>query len=483
MPIAGGAAAKYGDRYEGRWTVRCLIEILGGHATNIRLEPPGHLGEGAEFVLRRPPRREFHQVKRQYSRKGVWSLETLDGEQILGRFRERLLGAGGSVDDVCCFVSTHAAHPLDELAERARGSQSASEFRAEFTRGGFAQHLRNLSRFWDGLAEDDIWAALRRVYLETISESLLQRWNSERVSVLIDGEPDNATDVLAQFVLASVHQELDSEAIWAHLTSRGFQARDWGEAAAPATIIARESQNYVAATSRLAIRGTVLPREEVGAASARLDAGVQCLILAGRPGSGKSGVAAQIVRERREAGWHVLPIRADGQDEFARPIDVAARIGLDATPTAALAGLASATPSLLVVDQLDAVNLSTGRIPQFFDCVDEMREAAAWHSNVRLLLVCRSNDLEDDPRLRNLLTDDGDAVIEVGLLSETVVTATVDATACPAAKLNQEQLEMLRLPLHLRLMTEAAEHPEIATFQASEDLCRMFNEQKRATYA
>ncbi|MGN6869477.1 MAG: hypothetical protein ACTHMY_13855 [Solirubrobacteraceae bacterium] len=158
-------------------------------------------------------------------------------------------------------------------------------------------------------------------------------------------------------------------------------------------------------------------------------------------------------------------------------------MGLDTTPTAALAGLSSTAPSLLVIDQLDVVSLSTGRIPQFFDCVDEMREAVAMHPNVRLLLVCRSADLEDDPRLRRLLEGDEAVRIDVGPLSETLVAATIEATACPADKLDQEQLALLRLPLHLRLMTEAAEHPDIATFRTYEDLCRMFGEQKRTTYA
>src|SRR3954452_17631920 len=111
-----------------------MIEVLIGDAEKIRLEPPGHLGEGAEFVLYRP-QREFHQVKRQHGRDGVWALKTLNSSKILPRFRERLLGAGGSVDDVCYFISGHAAHPLDELVDRARGAQAASEFRDEFVQG------------------------------------------------------------------------------------------------------------------------------------------------------------------------------------------------------------------------------------------------------------------------------------------------------------------------------------------------------------
>jgi hypothetical protein len=74
-----------------------MIEVLLGDAEKIRLEPPGHLGEGAEFVLYRP-QREFHQVKRQYGRDRVWSLKTLNSSKILPRFRERLLAVADAFD-------------------------------------------------------------------------------------------------------------------------------------------------------------------------------------------------------------------------------------------------------------------------------------------------------------------------------------------------------------------------------------------------
>lgn len=74
MPLSGGAADKYGNRYEGRWTVRCFIEMLEGQASKIRLEPPGELGDGAEFILHRPPYREYHQVKRQRASQYAWNL-------------------------------------------------------------------------------------------------------------------------------------------------------------------------------------------------------------------------------------------------------------------------------------------------------------------------------------------------------------------------------------------------------------------------
>jgi hypothetical protein len=75
MPLPGGATDKFGNRYEGIWTVKSMGEILSGRALTIRLEPLGPEGEGVEFWLQRTvDKREYHQVKRQHSGEGRWTL-------------------------------------------------------------------------------------------------------------------------------------------------------------------------------------------------------------------------------------------------------------------------------------------------------------------------------------------------------------------------------------------------------------------------
>jgi hypothetical protein len=182
MPLTGGPADKYGSRYEGRWTVRCFIEMLEGQADKIRLEPPGELGEGAEFVLQRSPYREFHQVKRQYGKEYAWNLSVLNSRKVLPRFRERLLGSDSDLDR-CVFVSTHSAHPLDELTDRARSAIDADEFVRHFDEG---PHLKTLMKYWDGLAAEDAWVALKRIEVTIIGEKPLQQWNAERAGVLVE---------------------------------------------------------------------------------------------------------------------------------------------------------------------------------------------------------------------------------------------------------------------------------------------------------
>ena len=46
MPLPGGAAEKFGNRYEGRWTVARLLDVMDEKADSIRLEPPGPEEQG-----------------------------------------------------------------------------------------------------------------------------------------------------------------------------------------------------------------------------------------------------------------------------------------------------------------------------------------------------------------------------------------------------------------------------------------------------
>ena len=49
MPLSGGPANKFGNRYELWWTVSQLIRILDGEAESVRIEAP--TADKAEFVL------------------------------------------------------------------------------------------------------------------------------------------------------------------------------------------------------------------------------------------------------------------------------------------------------------------------------------------------------------------------------------------------------------------------------------------------
>ena len=56
MTLSGGAADKFGNLYEGCWTVRYLLYVMDEKYDSIRLEDPSPEGEGFEFSVRRETR-------------------------------------------------------------------------------------------------------------------------------------------------------------------------------------------------------------------------------------------------------------------------------------------------------------------------------------------------------------------------------------------------------------------------------------------
>ena len=219
MPLPGGATDKYGNRYEGRWTVSCIFQILNGSADTICLEPVGSDGKGVEFWLRRNAGVEFHQVKRQNSDGGKWTIADLKALRVLENFKEKLSLAP---EHRCVFVSTHAVHPLDELINRARNADSVAEFETNYLTGkALREAYASLCSIWD-VNSQAAYDFLSRIEVHTISEQLLRNMINEQAarSYLTS---ENVPDVLAHFALDNIHQKLTASTISEHLESRGFQ--------------------------------------------------------------------------------------------------------------------------------------------------------------------------------------------------------------------------------------------------------------------
>lgn len=222
MPLPGGATDKFGNRYEGIWTVRCMADVLAGRAESIRLEPPGADGEGIEFWLKNGDSLQYHQVKRQNSPKGNWTIADLGNKGVLGHFWDKLQDPLSS----CVFVSTNSAFQLEELSDRSKRSASFIEFSREFIKAkSVYDAFAELRARWNDCSEQEAYLALQRIEVENIGERTLRSTAERELGVLIDGNTANVTDVLAQFSLDRVHHELRTEDIWTHLQDRGFPRR------------------------------------------------------------------------------------------------------------------------------------------------------------------------------------------------------------------------------------------------------------------
>ena len=481
MPLAGGASAKDGLRYEYIWTVMCMVRVLRGEADLIHLEPTGRRGEGVEFYLETPSGTEYHQVKRQLTGKGVWDLTQLKSRGVLSHFYSKL----DTPAAICFFASSHAAHPLDELADRARRAPSWEVFRQDFTSSQkWLNNFSQLHDIWRSSTPEDTYQRLRRIHVRTEDEESLREKVELGLETQIAEDPANALSVLLDYASNQIHQKLSSDDIFAHLESRGFTRQTWAYDPSVTAALSELTQTYMASIQPVEIMGKSIPRNEVTRILDTFDGehDEDTVLVSGVAGVGKTSAISQTLAKVTERAWPVLALRVDRVEPAATPSELGKSLGLPASPVSVLDAVAKGRECLLVLDQLDAVSLASGRHPAFFDCIGAMLSQAQNFPNMKVLSGCRRFDIENDHRLRELVGDQGIAKeVPVQKFDEETVRSLVAGMGLDESKLTPRQIELLSLPIHLRLLSETnpAQSADAMGFQTAKDLHDRFWDYKR----
>lgn len=472
MSLPGGAADKVGNRYERRWSVYSLLDVLTGRAASIRIEVPGPAGHGFEFRVIDGAGALWVQAKQGGP---TWTLKQLSREGILDDFLSKLQDG-----DRCRFVATGHASELDALSRRAREAESWSEYDTVFLAA--AEHrgkFMYLEQQWQVTGED-LYDVLQRVHVHAIDEESLRRWIQDRIEALFDGDSKTIADVLAQLADDSLHQELTAAEIGAHLGSRDLPPRDLSTYADSAGLLEEQSHSFLAQEERTQILGRALPRAEATKVIQQLDAGSHVLV-SGAAGQGKTAVLAQVVREARSKGWPILTIRADRLPAGETPSALGQAMGLPASPPDLLAALAGRDTALLVIDQLDAVSIASGRHTARFDVIADVVARAESHPGLRVVIACRQFDLDNDARLRTLSSSDRTAVVTVEDLPEETVAAVLAEVGVVFDALQPGLRGLLRTPLHLSIYAQLAQaqQSDLDTVANLTDLYDRYWEHKR----
>ncbi|WP_203427689.1 ATP-binding protein [Rippkaea orientalis] len=494
------------------------LNHLNEQATTIRLEPVGEEGEGVEFWLQREDIREYHQVKRQNT-KGRWTLADLETKQILTNFKKKL----ENNQTHCYFISINNAYQLEELAERARSSQSWIEFVREFLDAkDWRESFHDLVKYWYKYQQLEIEQAiedfksgklshqqqaiinvaensyekLKRIYVETISERKLRQTVVDNIKRLIESKSNDfpshtdyqtAVDILAGFALDSIHKILTASDIWKHLDTRGYQRCNYSKNYHVLAAIDKANQLYLSPLEKqTVIAGQSIPRQEAEEAFNLLvnTQNKKGVFLMGEAGVGKSGVMLQIAKKLEQENITFFVFRIDNLPPEVNPDDVGRKYRLPLSPTIILANISkySQKQTVLIIDQLDAVSQVSGRNPQFFDCIHSLLEQTKQFSKVRVLVACRKFDLDNDSRIKNLIGKQGILeTVEIQRLSSEQVKQTVQNLGLDASKLNQKQVDLLSLPLHLGLLAQISQDSTInnLNFETANDLFDKFWEFKQ----
>lgn len=470
MPRAGGPADKLGNRFELRWAVHYALFCVSSDA-KITFEPiHPDLASGSEFIFRENGVTQVHQAKRQISGQYHWTPKSLAAQGVWSSAKQHV-ERGREFH----FVSSSSFGELVELTERAREAEDLETFTELSLSGELKKILDVLVK--DHFGRTDIaWLTLRSVYFIVCNERMLARDNEVLASQLLTGSTGaGIAGAVGDVLLEQMGTELSRTKILAALAPQILPL-----SVAERATVYESVESQATRWKRIIERELLDPPIERTETELIIDAlaSKRLVLVSGTAGTGKSAVLGSVMARLSAGGGVVLPLRLDRLDAFDTTAQIGAQLDLEGSPAEVLARAANGGNAVLLVDQLDAVSLASGRTPDNFDAVVDLIEEALASPNLRVLLACRAFDIENDPRIRTFARRKDLAelmeTVSVELLSDDAVDAAVAGMGLDATKLTNAQRALLQTPFNLVLLSGIAPVDDALNFDSIDALFDAF---------
>lgn len=475
-PRPGGETDKLGNKYELAWAVRhALYCILDGRCALTTEDVDPDVGKGSEFTYDTGVVTEVHQLKRQNGNSNSWTIKALAD---LGIFSAA--AAHAAAGRRYHFVSLVPCRPLQELSERARKSPDLATFTQSWLTAASHPFFDQLSARQVSGSAQAAWTTLRGMWFSVQDEHDIIRMNSMLAERHLGGATGHlASLAIGDILLANLGSRLTGTDLLKLLAEQGIQPL-----AVSSHQTAHEQVLALTDSWRESIQRELLQPPIARSEAAQL---VEALdvnrlgLVAGTAGGGKSSVLEQTVAWLESAGTEVLALRLDRLESFASTIDLGRQLGLGTSPAVTLALASEDRPAYLIVDQLDAVSLASGRMPESFDVVMDLIGEALSVGGTRVILACREFDIENDHRIRALAGRPDITKVQIGSLPVEAVEAAVAHMGLDPVQLTASQRAILQTPLHLVLLQTIAGQGDAIAFQSKGSLFEAFWERKFQT--
>jgi hypothetical protein len=480
-----GYADKVGGLYEDRWGLRLLMDLLSGEFESLEREPVGDDEPGVDLWGNRTDGiRECFQCKAENGDKPAWSIADLRRVTVLSHLRQQL--DRDPKRHRFCFVSSTPAPDFDHLCRSARDSRDARSFfdgqvqASQKRSNAFAtfcaavglspdsevdlEHARDLlsrSRFYQFQSSEDQWRDLQA-----------------RMRGFVGGDPELALRTLGDWLREQLRKPITLPGIKAFLESKGFRLAFSAESIA--AVLGTLQQRFFHSIKYDLAGGRLIQRAETGQVLDLLDESTgRVVVVHGVAGVGKSGVLYEVASELQKRGTPFLPLRLDRIELKGSPQRLGAGLGLSKSPAKCLEMFSSGQHSVLLLDQMDALRWTSAHSSEGWDVCRELIGETLSTEQGRVVVCCRTFDLENDPQLRGWENETKNLRrVEVRDLSEKDVKNAI-AQVCEGRQeppiLRVKEIELLMRVQHLQMWLEIyASTQEVPRFDTALALMEKF---------
>ncbi len=411
----GGRADKLGNRYEGRWVATQLLRLLEEEIRYIVVEPIGEDERGVEFFIElKNGIRQFHQCKARNASEESWSVNNLKGKGVIQNIIYQLDRQQESYEFM--FVSGVPVTNLGDICDSARMSSDDVEAFLKYqikNSGPRTKAFKDFCKaaeldFENRQDQERAFNYFKRIHMKLFSGDLDQLLATTRY--LLSGDPEVAIAAMLHYVEShnKFGRPIYADELIAYLEEKEIYLKDLAHDQRVLPAMEMLQRQFSESIKPQLIRSEFLDREEISACLEALDSNGLVLIH-GDAGTGKSGVLYGITEKLNKLNIPFLPIRVDRQI----PKDSAQRfgenIGLPDSPTLCIAAQAIDRAVVLIIDQLDAIRWTSSHSSNALEVCKELirqvRNARRDHKDIRVIVSCRSFDLNYDPEIRHWLNE------------------------------------------------------------------------------
>ncbi|MFG1591946.1 hypothetical protein [Halobacteriovorax sp. CON-3] len=487
----GGRADKFGNNYESLWVVNRLLDVLSEtKVRSIIVEAIGELEEGVDlWVEERDGSLIAEQCKARNGSNESWSVSSL--KNVISKIPKH---AKVTNSKRFRLISPLSFTLLQDLCDDARMSEDPRAYynsivlKSKNKKDVFEKFCGVLKlNALDEKDQDEAYFLLRRFSIEQYQGSEATKDDLlVKIQFMFTSTPGVTLSVLRDYVISEkmLGKRIFADDLLDYLAKHEIYPKNNLEDRRLSVLFGSLKSDFKASIEDNLINDSLIDRKETQSCIQEFD-GSDILIIHGESGGGKSAVLYQFVQYLDKENIKNLPIRLDRCIPKGSTRAFGLKLGLPDSPVCCLSSYVNDKPAVLILDQLDALRwTSESNVESINVCKSLIQEVNNYNKNengnIKVVLVCRTFDLENDPELKNWLEGGKRSLkvakIEISDLDKDDVSNIVGESF---SYLSDAQIRILRNPRNLYMWLELSSEKSL-TFNNTADLMRLFWRNKRA---
>lgn len=481
----GGRTDKFGNRYEDRYVVKCMISLLREQISSITIEPVGEDENGVDILIDKGNNiLEFHQCKSRNGDSDKWTLASLANHKMFTHIREHVI----SSHNFYVWVSPLTFIEFTDLCNTAKNYPSSDIFYHSPLSHAKKSMFDKVRTYFE-LPENDEGVAKTFFYLnqtkfELVSDgSLSVEMDQLNLASLFIGNEETIYDVLINFPKNDFYgKPITALTLLQYLEQRGFQRRTYADEVKISASIQNLNAEFADWFHPI---GNFLWPTSTSQDLLRAIKSHSNVLLLGAAGSGKSGCISILQKHLECSHIPYLAIKLDKHPPAYSLRKYIQDLDLPMSPVLCLQSMtAKGNTGVLILDQLDSLRWTSAHSETALSICKRILAQAQSISEKKIIvvLVSRSFDFENDTELKSLCLSSQEqntkwTTIHTKPWDENTIKQLTGADTY--AQLSPQTQNLLRIPNNLFVWMNLDPVLRHSAFEGSTDLIESWIQQTR----